>query len=297
MNLRQMEVFRAVMLTGGVGSAAQLLHVSQPAVSKVLAQSQRSLGFPLFARVKGRLVPTPEGQALHAEIEALWRGVERVRDVSRTLASPRSGNLTLGVSASLAPYLVPRALALLADRFPGLQTRMEILVTPSLTEALLDQSADLGVALLPNEHPNLVRVRTYECGFAVVAPPGHKLMKKRLVAPADLIGERVIGSPPDTPYGQALLRAYGREAASIDVRFQVRSATSACWQARAGAGVAVVDRTAIAGPTFSRLGIRPFQTRERLPVALLRNRYRPPSLVQEAFCEVFESVWKQEMAD
>jgi DNA-binding transcriptional LysR family regulator len=122
-------------------------------------------------------------------------------------------------------------------------------------------------------------------------------MKKRLVAPADLIGERVIGSPPDTPYGQALLRAYGREAASIDVRFQVRSATSACWQARAGAGVAVVDRTAIAGPTFSRLGIRPFQTRERLPVALLRNRYRPPSLVQEAFCEVFESVWKQEMAD
>ena len=61
MNLRQMEVFRAVMLTGGVGGAAQLLHVSQPAISKVLAQAQKQAGFALFERVKGRLLPTLEG--------------------------------------------------------------------------------------------------------------------------------------------------------------------------------------------------------------------------------------------
>ena len=297
MNLRQMEVFRAVMLTGGVGGAAELLHVSQPAVSKMLAQSRRQLGFALFARVKGRLVPTPEAQVLHAEIEALWRGVERVHDISRSLASPRSGTLTLAVSASLAPYLVPRTLALLAERFPGLQTRMEILVAPILVESLLDQSADIAVALLPNDHPNLVRVRSYQCGFACVAPPSHKLARKRTVAPADLIGERVISSPPDTPYGQALLRAYGRAAASLDVHFHVRSSTSACWQAQAGGGVAVVDRAAVAGSTFRGLVVRPFQTRERLPVAVLRNRYRPPSLVQEAFCEVFESVWQREMSE
>lgn len=295
MNLRQMEVFRAVMLSGGVGGAAELLHVSQPAVSKMLAQSQRQLGFPLFARVKGRLVPTPEAQALHAEIEALWRGVERVKDVSRSLASPRSGTLSLAVSASLASYLVPRSLALLAQRFPGLQTRMEILVAPILGEALLDQSADVGVALLPNNHPNLVQVRSYQSAFAFVAPSDHRLSRKRIVTAADLAGERVIGSPPDTPYGQALLRAYGKEANSIKVHSQVRSATTACWQAQAGGGVAVVDRAAVAGPTFSGLAVRPFQTRERLNIALLRNRYRPPSLVQEAFCETFDAVWQGEM--
>lgn len=295
MNLREMEVFRAVMLTGGVVGAAELLHVSQPAVSKMLAQAQRHLGFPLFSRVKGRLVPTPEAQALHAEVEALWRGVERVNDVSRSLATPRSGTLTLGVSASFASFLVPRALALLADRFPGLQARMEILVAPILVDALLAQSTDIGVALLPNEHPNLVAVRSYECGFAFVAPPGHRLAKKRIVTPADLRDERVIGSAPDTPYGQALLRAYGREAASLKVHFQVRSATSACWQAQAGGGVAVIDSAAVAGRPFSGLAVRPFQSRERLPVALLRNRYRPASLVQEAFCEAFDAVWAREM--
>ena len=295
MNLRQMEVFRAVMLAGGVSGAAQLLHVSQPAVSKVLAQCARQLGFPLFTRVKGRLVPTPEAQALQAEIDSLWRGVERVRDVTRGLASPRSGTLSLGVSASLAPYLVPRSLALLAERFPDLQARMEILVTPILVEALQTKAIDIGVVLLPNDHPNLVRVRSYECGFAFVAPPGHRLAKKRHVVPSDLADERVIGSLPDTPYGQALLRAYGRQAGSLKVQVQVRSATSACWQAQAGGGVAVVDRVAVAGSTFSQLTVRPFRTPERLPLAVMRNLYRPPSVVHEAFFDAFDAVWKKEM--
>src|SRR5688500_4000921 len=107
MNLRQIEVFRAVMLTGGVGSAAELLHVSQPAVSKVLAYAVKSTGLVLFERIKGRLVPTPEAKALYAEVEAVWRRVEKLRDFSRELAQPRAGTLRLVTTASLAPSLVP----------------------------------------------------------------------------------------------------------------------------------------------------------------------------------------------
>lgn len=199
MNLRQMEVFRAVMQTGGVVGAAELLHVSQPAVSKVLTQAQQKLGYRLFERVKGRLVPTPEAQTLIAEIDALWRSVEHIRDVSRELASPRSGTLNLAVSASLAPYLVSRTLALLAERFPGLSTRMEILVSPILVESLLDRTADLGVAMFPNDHPNLVRVRNYQCSLAFVAPQGHRLTRKRVVSPSDLKDERVSVLPRTQP--------------------------------------------------------------------------------------------------
>jgi DNA-binding transcriptional LysR family regulator len=295
MNLRHMEVFRAVMLTGGVVGAAELLHISQPAVSKILAHAQRQLGFALFVRIKGRLVPTAEGQALHAEIDTLWRSVARVRDVSQSLAAPRSGTLTLAVSASLAAFLVPRALASLARRFPGVQTRMEILVAPIMVDALLDRTADIGVAILPNDHPNLVQVSSHDCGFACVVPAGHKLAKKRVVTPQDLVGERMIGSPTDTPYGQALLRAYGQHAAALTIHSLVRSATSACWQAQAGGGIAIVDSAAVAGDTFSQLVARPFQTPTRLPVAVLHNRYRPLSVVQQAFCEDFAAVWKREM--
>ena len=247
MNLRQMEVFRAVMLTGGVGGAAQLLHVSQPAISNMLAQAQRQLGFALFERVK--------------------------------------------------PHLVPRSLALLGEQFPQMNSQMEILIAPIMVEALMDHSADLGVALQPNEHPNLVRTKTYRCGFACVMQPGHPLAARGSVRPADLRGQRVIGSPADTPYGQALMRAYGRESETIQLISRVRSSTSACWQAQAGGGIAVVDRAAVAGETFSRLAVRPFRTRERLVVAVLRNRYRPLSVVQAAFCAAFDRVWKEAMAE
>lgn len=297
MNLRQMEVFRAVMLTGGVGGAAELLHVSQPAISKVLAQAQKQAGFPLFERVKGRLVPTPEGQQLHAEIESVWRGVERIRDVSRNLAAPRTGTLRLAVSASLAPYLVPRAIALLTGRFPELKSQMEILVAPIMVNALLDHSADLGVALQPNEHPNLLAVQSYRCGFACALREDHPLAAKPLLKPADLRGERIITSSPDTPYGQALRRAYGSAQATLRLDLQVRSSTSACWQAQAGGGIAVVDRAAVAGNSFRGLAVRSFQTREKLQVSILRNRYRPLSALQKAFCAAFDRVWKEAMGE
>lgn len=292
MNLRQMEVFRAVMQSGGLRGAAELLNVSEPAVSKMLSQLQRRLGYPLFQRVKGRLVATPEGHALYAEVDTLWRGVERVMDFSRALGSPRGGTLNLAVSASLATWLVPQALARLTQRYPGLQVRMEILVSPIMVEALLDQSADLGIAILPNDHPNLVRMAHYACGLACVVPAGHRLADQSVVQPADLLTERVIGSSPDTPYGQALQRAYGRVAKELHLGCHVRSAASACWLVQAGAGIAVVDRAAVAGSTFGDLVVRPFRTRERLPVAVVRNRYRPPSVLQSAFVDLFDEVWQ-----
>jgi DNA-binding transcriptional LysR family regulator len=295
MNLRQMEVFRAVMLTGSVGAAAELLHVSQPAVSKVLAQAARQAGVPLFERVRGRLVPTAEAQQLYTEVDALWRGVERIRDVARALAQPRAGRLRLAVSASVAAYLVPQAVALLCEGFPEIQTQMEILIAPIMVESLLDRTADLGIALQPNDHPNLLTIQSYRCGFACVMREDHPLARKKVLEPADLRGERVITSPENTPYGQALRRAYGREAPQLRLDLQVRSSTSACWQARAGGGIAVVDRAAVAGGTFPDLAVRDFRTRERLAVGILRNRYRPLSTLQKAFCTAFDTVWREAM--
>ncbi len=294
MNLRHMEVFRAVMLTGGVSGAAELLHVSQPAVSKLLAHAARQAGLTLFERVKGRLVPTPEAQALYAEVEALWRGVERVRDVSQALARPEAGTLRLGISASMAPWLAPRAVALLYERFPRLKVRMEILVAPIMVDALLDHSIDLGLGLLPNPHPNLVAARSYRTALACVMREDHVLAQKATVRPADLKGHRVIGASPSTPYGQALRRAYGKTAEALNLdELEVRSSTAACWFAQAGAGVAVVDRSAVAGHSFAGLAVRPFASAERLEVAVLRNRHRPLSVVQRAFCEVFDRVWAE----
>ena len=295
MNLRHMEVFRAVMLTGGVNGAAELLHISQPAISKLLARAARQSGMKLFERVKGRLVPTPEALALHQEIEKLWRALEHVREVSRGLAHPTTGSLRLAVSASLAPHLAPRAITLLQARFPRLESRIEVLVAPIMVDALLDRSADLAVGLLPNDHPNLVTVASYRCELACAMRADHPLASRPVIRPGDLRGHRVISSPTGTPYGESLRRAYGANADQLQLDIVVRSSTTACWFAQAGAGVAVVDRAAVAGNTFAGLVVRPYRSSERLDVRIIRDRYRPLSVVHQAFCEAFGHAWAEAM--
>ncbi len=292
MNLRQMEVFRAVMQSGGVNSAANLLHVSPPAISKVLAQAAKASGLVLFERVKGRLIPTPEADQLFEEIDKLWQGVEAVRDISRELGQPAHANLRLVCTASLAPYLVSRSLAQLYQKIPRLQCRVRVVAPDVLNLQLLHRESHLGIALGPHDHPNLETVKSYACGLACVMRSDHPLAAKRLIRPKDLASERVISSPESTPFGQTLKRAFGTAGASMHKDLDCTSSTTACWFAQAGVGIAVVDQASIAGGLLAGLEVRPFQSNEKLEVRLIRNRYRPMSVAERGFVDAFETVWR-----
>ena len=292
MNLRQMEVFRAVMLAGGVNSAAELLHVSPPAISKVLAQAAKSTGLVLFERVRGRLIPTPEAQHLYGEIEKVWSGVEALRDTSRELAEPRQATLRLVCTASLAPYLASRTVAQLYATIPRLRCRVRVVAPDVVNQQLLQRESHLGLALGPHDHPNLEAVKSYRCGLACVMRSDHRLARKKRITPRDLAGERVISSPESTPFGLTLRRAFGAAGADMHKDLDCTSSTTACWFAQAGVGVAVVDQAAIAGGQLAGLEVRPFQSDEQLEVRVIRNRYRPMSVSERAFVEIFDQVWQ-----
>jgi len=292
MNLRQMEVFRAVMQSGGVNSAANLLHVSPPAISKVLAQAAKASGLVLFERVKGRLIPTPEADLLFEEIDKLWQGVEAVRDISRELGKPAQASLRLVCTASLAPYLVSRSLAQLYQTIPRLQCRVRVVAPDVLNQQLLHRESHLGIALGPHDHPNLETVKSYTCGLACVMRSDHPLAGKRLIRPNDLASERVISSPESTSFGQTLKRAFGTAGARMHKDLDCTSSTTACWFAQAGVGIAVVDQASIAGGLLAGLEVRPFQSSEKLEVRVIRNRYRPMSVAERGFVEAFGAVWR-----
>ena len=98
LNLRQIEVFRAIMISGSISGASKLLFVSQPAVSRLIAYTEQRLGLMLFERIKGRLSPTPEARRLFVEVTALYQNVQRVNEVADNLAENREGQLRLSLS-------------------------------------------------------------------------------------------------------------------------------------------------------------------------------------------------------
>ena len=107
MNLRQCEIFRAVMTSSSITGAADRLGITQPAVSKMLAQMERDLGFPVFLRERRRLVPTPEAQALFKEVERAFLGLEHLTRFARDLKGLRQGHLVLGAPYAAAAGWLP----------------------------------------------------------------------------------------------------------------------------------------------------------------------------------------------
>jgi DNA-binding transcriptional LysR family regulator len=151
-NLRQIEVFRAVMRTGSVTAAAQALHVSQPGISRMLAHIELQLGLMLFERKRGKLLPTPEAKALHAAVEQVYGGVQRIEDCARELKSGGGLSLRVLCSPNMGLHWVPKAVADTAQKFPQARLYLEVQLIREMIESLVSGQADLGIASMPVDH-------------------------------------------------------------------------------------------------------------------------------------------------
>lgn len=287
MNLRQIEAFRAVMMAGTVRGAAELLRVSEPAVSKLLALAERRAGIRLFDRSKGRLIPTPEARTLYQDVDLLWRRVEGVRDTLQALADPKSASLSLSVSPSLA-HFVPPAINELYRRIPELKCRVTVVAPGELVTEVAEGAADIGIALAPPPHPGLIEVARHQCGLVCVMPAGHALARQRVVRKADLAGHRLITIARTSG---ALEQAF----ADLKVSMELRSGPIVCWFVQAGVGVALVDAATVASHSYAGIVARPYTPSPRIEVLVLRNAARPLSRTAERFCRLFDAAWKKRL--
>ncbi|MBC7800259.1 MAG: LysR family transcriptional regulator, partial [Gemmatimonadaceae bacterium] len=95
LSFRQLEAFHAVMIGGSASRAAELLGISQPAVSRAIAELEQGTGFALFDRVRGRLVPTPEGRLFFAEVDVSFTGLDRLRAAAARIRDFGSGAIRI----------------------------------------------------------------------------------------------------------------------------------------------------------------------------------------------------------
>ncbi|MGT2493696.1 LysR family transcriptional regulator [Cupriavidus basilensis] len=205
MNLRQIEVFRAVMLTGSISAASKLLYVSQPAISRLMSHTEQRLGLELFRRVKGRLYPTPEARRLLGEVNAVYEGIERVNEIAEDLATNRTGSLRISCSPNLGQTVLPRAIRLVPRRASSrcassCARRFRV----HMLRALLSGQAELAVSNMPLTHPNLESRLLVKNPMVALVPAGHRLSGRSHVRPAELAGE-----PFDRLWGGRAVRVAG----------------------------------------------------------------------------------------
>lgn len=271
MNLRQIEVFRAVMLTGSVTGAAQMLHISQPGVSRMLGHIELQLGISLFERGRGKLLPTPEAASLFAEVEAVYKGVQRIEE--HALALKTGGGLTLRILASPSTALeaVPQAVADLAERFPSARIYMETQLVREMVGQLLRHEADVAISTLPIDHPPLSMHVVGHWSLACAFSPGHPFERKRSVKLRDLESEKLIAFSADTPQGRLIADWWRTRGLAPQARIEVRSGQVACALVARGAGVAVVDNLTARAWHSDRLACRPLAGGPTHPIYAVQN--------------------------
>lgn len=288
-NLRQIEVFRAIMLTHSMSGAAKALHVSQPAVSRLVSHTEQRLGLKLFERIKGRLYPTPEADQLFAEVSAVYNSVQRVNQVAEDLLDHRSGALRIACSHNLSQSLLPRAISAFLRRFPDVRIVLQTKAPQALLQSLFAHQVELGIAYMPVSHPALAMELLYENQIVAVLPSSHKLARRKAVHIEDLLDEPFIGYASDIPFGQLTRQLYAESPRKPQARIEVEQVHVACELVEAGVGIALADEQTVSGRKWRSIVTRPVVPNVPTPVHVFYPLYKPLSRSAQEFVAILRT--------
>ncbi|WP_082621402.1 LysR family transcriptional regulator [Bordetella sp. N] len=294
LNLRQIEVFRAIMLAGSISGAGRMLHVSQPAISRVLALTESRLRFPLFERGRSRLTPTAEARRLFAEVEQVYGGIQRVNELAANLATAGAGALRVISSASFGQRMVPQALAVLRQGRGQVRVDYRSSTYDELAGHFLSGQADIAVSMRPPVHPNLVSVELGRSEVVCIMPRDHPLAACKAVAPADFTAGTWIGYPPDAPLGRVLNAFLGYTPNRPPAPLEVHSPVTALAFVQQGLGPALVESWCVGPQTRTGLAVRPIVPSAHIGIWATYSELQPLPLMAKRFLAALKKVLQEE---
>ena len=283
MNLRQIEVFRATMMTGSISGAAKLLQVSSPAVSRLISSTEQRLGLTFFQRIKGRLYPTPEARRLFLEVDAVYQGVERVNEVADDLAANRVGHLRIACSPSLGQLMLPHAVKRFYERLPEVRIVLHTLLPSLLLQAVLTQQVDLGVAFIQETHPNLTIRPLYENRLVAALHREHPLAAKASLRLDDFLDQPFIGYGADSPIGRLIRKLFTDRGLTLRAKVEVQQVHVACAFVHDGLGISIIDELSAMSPVWPNMVTRPVEPTAAAPISIIHGAFAPPSRLAQEF--------------
>ena len=283
MNLRQIELLRAVVRCETTVRATQELGLSQPAVSNAIKHLESQVGFPLFERVNNRLFPTAEARTLYEESEPIFTlhaALEaRVQDIKEN----RAGHIRIIATPPLGYGVLPAALRNFLIKRPKVRVSFDIRRFEHVLESVENGTAELGFVMGLDDDRGLDAETFFAGDMVCVMRPEHPLAAKATITPEDLRDAPYIALEQGTRMGTIVRRAFAQADVPFRFSVEVRYCNTACVLAESGVGVAVVDPLS---PVFSGhydLAIRPFAPASEVRASAVRSRKRPISRAADAF--------------
>ncbi|MEP9350445.1 LysR family transcriptional regulator [Xanthobacter sp. KR7-225] len=290
MNLRQLEILRAVMRCGTTVDAARELGMSQPAVSNAVKHAESQLGFVMFDRQSNRLLPTEEAKILLAEAEPLFAVHEAVLRTARDLRSRKRGRIRIVATAELSATLMPHVLKRFLRRDPDVDVTLDTRLLGEVVEAVELGTFDVGIAIEPYGRPDLTLTPLIKLDMMCICPPDSAVAQRAVVTPEDLAHERLIGLHTTSRLKAMIEDAFRRRGETFQPNIEVRFFNICAALAAEGIGVAIVDSLTARSPAAVPFVVRPFEPAIQVTLSAVTAKDRPQSRLVRAFLEDLSAV-------
>ncbi len=286
MNIKQLEAYRAVMIMGSITSGAEMLHVSQPGVSRLIKDLEQTIGFKLFVREKGRLYPTPEGTSFYAEIDKTFLGLERLERVASEIREMRRGYLRIAGMPSVSLKLLPNIIEKFTTDRSDLILTFETHVSLRIVESIAAQDFDVGIAQLALDQKGIHIAHSYKMNCVCIAPPEHRFQNLECIKPKDLKNEPFIALSKNT----LIAIQVDRVLESYNLRQNILFETQPSLVSR-GLGVALIDPLTAEFFSDDQIIVRPFSPQIPFNFRIIRPAHSVSSLATDSFIDQAEAVF------
>lgn len=280
--LRQLEAFRAVVITGSVSRAAERMAVSQPSVSRLIADLEEAVGFRLFERDRG-LRLSVEGRWLLREVELAFVGMDKITRRAEDIRYFRAGHLRVAASPALSLGLLPMVLEEFRAANAAITVSAQVLASQSVAEWVATGQIDVGFAALPISQAGVTVHAFAPPPVLCVVPHGHPLSRHRAITPALLSGEQILSLGPDSLLRRRVDQAFEQEGVVVHSSIETTMSAQAALLASRGLGVAIIDPFTVLAFKGGDLVLRPFKPIVPYDFAMLLPEHGSQSRLTEMF--------------
>lgn len=266
LTLRQVEVIRAVMMTGTINGAAEFLNVSSPGISRLIKYTEESLGVRLFERKAGLFQPAAEAAPVFEQIHQVFEKMTGLSYAISRLKAGTESELAFASVPSIAQFVVPRAVAAIRARFPELYIDLTLLKFEEILDYLLLERGDFAVFSYKFEHPSLQFTPIDSGEVIAIVPEGHPLAREERLSVRQFTGLPLIGVDARDPYGALTAQPFDLAGIPRQLAIRVRFAQTTVGLVQNGVGVATIDEFSVASADLR--GIVRVPLVERVPVSV-----------------------------
>ena len=278
-NIRQIEVFKAIMDQGSVTAAGEFLNVTQPSISKHLKLLEESLELTLFKRTGNKLTATQEGLALYDQVGRVYSGMDHLESFADGLKHHRHGEVIVGAMPLIAQTWLPQQVGRFLREYDDISMSLPVRSSRWIAKALSARRIDIGIGLQFADEPEIEMSPLMKAPIVCAVNAEHRLAHKKVIRPEDLKNESVVTLNNFDRWRLNIERVF--EDYNVRPRRRVDTFTThvACELALNGVGVALVDALTAMDYSESELKLCRFEPEISFEICVMTPKDRPISTI------------------